>query len=220
MTGMTLAPIDVSKSSLADTTYERLSEAMLRGELPPGTRLVMDDLARQFNVSRTPVRDALRRLETEGSIVPHGRQGYVVKALSELDVDHLYESRTAVEVFSARLVAIRGTSAIDALGQRLLELNRVTPDDMLARYRLNRDMHRAIVEATGNEILLAMFDGVWNRAKAVQIFEHFIQSQQGRTGDEWEHHRAIVDAMRQGPEIAADVMHHHIWEGHDSHLLS
>src|SRR2546423_14949394 len=100
----------VSDESLADAAYRRISEAMASGELPPGARLVMDTLAAQLDISRTPVRDAMHRLQREGLIEPAGRRGFLVRALGPDLVRQLFEAREAIEVFAAYRVAELGAA--------------------------------------------------------------------------------------------------------------
>lgn len=75
----TMKPIGRGDLTLADVAYQRISEALFSGDLEPGSRLVMDQLAEQLDISRTPVRDALARLQREGLIEPTGRRGFVVR---------------------------------------------------------------------------------------------------------------------------------------------
>jgi len=85
----------------------------LSGELSPGDRLVQDVLAVRLGISRTPVREALQRLEREGTIRSAGGRGHVVPELTHEDIAHLYEVREAVEGQAARLVATRAAASAE-----------------------------------------------------------------------------------------------------------
>ena len=82
-------PIRREASSLADVAYRRISEALLTGQIPPGQRLVMDQLAEELHISRTPVRDALLRLQRENLIEPTGKRGFVVRVMTADDAVYL-----------------------------------------------------------------------------------------------------------------------------------
>ena len=213
---MVLQPIGRGGTPLADEAYRRISEAMLRGDLPPGSRLVMDALADRLDISRTPVRDALRRLEREGLVEPTGRKGYVVRAVAGADLAHLYESRLAIEVYAATRVAQLGGTAVQHVEQAVAAAVEKGAADAAEAYALNRTVHRSVVEATSNPLLVELFDSVWDRAKALQIFEQFHQLAADGAAHLREHHE-IVDALRAGDARAGEVMRRHIAAGLHAH---
>ncbi len=213
---MVLQPIGRGGTPLADEAYRRISEAMLAGDLPPGSRLVMDALAERLEISRTPVRDALRRLEREGLVEPTGRKGYTVRAIADADLDHLYESRIAVEAYAARRVAELGEPAIrnvEAAIDGAVNSGAVTAAET---YHQNRVVHRSVVEASENPILVELFDSVWDRAKALQIFEQFHTLANDAEKGLLQHYE-LTGAMRVGPDHAYEVMHRHITVGFEAH---
>lgn len=213
---MALDPI--SGETLADQAYRRISEAMLSGRLAPGSRLVMDDLAAELSISRTPVRDALYRLEREGLLQAVGRRGgFVVRSLSPDDIKHLYDAREAVEVFAAQRVAEldgdpRAHGHISCAIDRAEMIDLSQPADAFAANRL---VHRAVVEATGNTMLIDLFDAVWTRARALQVYSSYFRSQLVHRPIRHVH-QPMLDALGQGPTHAAEVMRKHIREGLDA----
>ena len=96
----------------ADAVYQALRHAILHGDLAPGERLRSDALANELRVSRTPVREALRKLEAEGLVAPSG-SGLIVRALSEQDLTELFYVREALEGMAARLAAENATARAD-----------------------------------------------------------------------------------------------------------
>lgn len=192
---------------LADAVYEQLVAALLDGTLVPGDRLVQDRLAEEFNVSRTPVRDALLRLSEEGVIRPSGRRGYVVLSLGSDDVDHIYEARYAVEGYAASIVAARGRKTLDCVRSTLDKLTVAsadrTPSDA------NRAMHRAIVEASDNQPLLEFFDAIWGRVLTTLAYNQFAVDvpYEECIAD---HQRLIEKLGRSDAEAARDAMIAHI----------
>ncbi|MDH5294672.1 MAG: GntR family transcriptional regulator, partial [Acidimicrobiia bacterium] len=96
---------------LADFVYRQIFDAVVSGRIPPGERLVQEVLAEEMDVSRTPVREALLRLESEGILAASDRGGFLVRSLDLAEVQATYELRAAVEGYAARLVAERGDPA-------------------------------------------------------------------------------------------------------------
>lgn len=212
---MALRPIGRG-TPLADEAYRRISEAMLAGDLPPGSRLVMDALAERLEISRTPVRDALRRLEREGLVEPTGGKGYTVRSIATADLEHLYESRIAVEAFCARRVAELGEPAISVVERAIEEAVKCGAHTAAETYHQNRMIHRSVARACANPMLVEMFDSVWDRAKALQIFEQFHELAAGGV-ELLTAHYELSDAMRVGPNHAYEVMQQHIMVGFNAH---
>src|SRR5829696_5482650 len=154
----------IHASSLADLAYERLTDALLSGELAPGDRLVQDVLALRLGISRTQVREALQRMQREGTIRAAAGRGYVVPELTSEDIGHLYEVREAVEGQAARLVAARASSSVDDIEAALRRLSAADGPSGRDAFQANRLAHRAVVEATGNPFLLEAFDDLWGRS--------------------------------------------------------
>jgi DNA-binding GntR family transcriptional regulator len=216
---MVFEPIAGHRQTLADEAYQRITAAMLSGALAPGSRLVMDAIAEELEISRTPVRDALRRLEQEGLIEPAGRRGFVVREIAAAEITETYEAREAIEGFAARLAARRGAPAAthvsDAIA-RAVEFDVETP---LGSYLANRLVHRSVVEAADNKILLELFDDLWSRGRAHQIYANCFQG-----GDSHEavrrKHRPIVRALKAAdPEAAEAALVAHLREGLAFHHL-
>ena len=96
---------------LRDMVFDVLMNAIMQGQLSPGERLLEVQLADEMGVSRTPVREAIRRLELEGFVVMVPRKGAYVAGLSIDDVESVYEIRTALETLAVRLAAQRMETA-------------------------------------------------------------------------------------------------------------
>lgn len=143
------APVRETVSAAA---YRLLREAILRGEIAMGTRVNELDLGRAWNISRTPIRDALRRLEAEGLVQSVTGRGVIVPVLSMADLEELYELREILEARAARRAAERGgpefharlNDLIRAFGAGLKagDLDQVTASDV--------DLHAAVAAMSGN----------------------------------------------------------------------
>jgi DNA-binding GntR family transcriptional regulator len=200
-----------AREGLADEVYRLILESMLHGDMKSGDRLVMDRLADEFDVSRTPVREALQRLLSEGAIEPAGRRGYVVRATSERDVQQIYDARFAIEGHAAATLA----GAPDRLAPVYDVLHGVTEAPITtsqASFEANRAVHRAIVGATDNPLLLRFFDAIWGRAVAGLMFYDFFVAQHYDTFAE--EHTALLDILRtSGSDEARAAMIDHIHAG-------
>lgn len=211
-----LRPIDREVDTLADIAYKRLSEALLTGQIPPGERLVMDQLAGELGISRTPVRDALLRLERENLVAPSGKRGYVVRAVPVDDVRHIYETREAIEGFAARRVAELGAPAI-AHVRAAIRAVKGTDVDARSAFEANVTVHRAIVEATGNPVLVEHFDDIWLRARALAAFADFF-NRDTKHVPVHKAHEPLLKAFASDPASSFEAMRVHIREGLQVHL--
>ena len=107
--------------SLRDQVYDRLRAAILSGDLAPGAPIIEAEIAATLGASRTPVREALRRLETEGMLEPRGNRGSVVRELHLDEVVCIFEIREALETLAARRAARRMDERNYAELERLVE---------------------------------------------------------------------------------------------------
>ncbi len=207
-----VTPLDAGRPTLAHQVYDALVEAVLERRIAPGDRLVMDQLAEAFDVSRTPVRDALLRLESEGLVEPAGRRGYEVRTVGTREVVELYQAREAIEGHSVRLLC--ASPDLERRVERIRVAIAAAADDSAttAAYVANRRVHRAFVEQSGNRPLLAAFDSLWGATLALfaysQTFPVDVQAtleadhlglvEAIAAGDPDEAHAAIVDHIRAG----------------------
>lgn len=203
-----------SQLSLADRAYEAIVDAVLSREIALGEALIMDQLAVSLGISRTPVRDALLRLEIEGVIEPRGRRGYVVKMITDEDVRKLYQAREAVEGYAVGAVAaMRDSETVVVIEKAILAAEAALDGTVSGSYRANRSIHRSIVGCTGNQYLSASFDGIWGVSVAVIAYGHLYEPKAG-TEDLVVSHADLLAAIATGnPEEASAEMIKHIREG-------
>lgn len=205
-------PIDAHRPRLADEVYRQIVTAVGDGTLRPGDRLIQERLAEAMGVSRTPVREALLRLEREGLITPAGRRGFVVRGASEGEIRDIYETREAIEGYAARLLAERGdTAALDRVADLVAHHASLADTSVYEGYLANRAVHRAIVEATGNAQLVDLFEAVWDRAVALLLYADVHPT----TESDFETtHAELLEALRsRDPERACAAMIDHVRSG-------
>lgn len=196
--------------------YERLKQAILNGELSPSQPLIETQLAEWCQVSRTPIREALTRLEQDGLVIRSDR-GLVVRERSPEEILDIYETRIVLESAAARAAATR-RSRIDILTLRqiLSEADDVPPGDSDAMFRHNREIHGAIWRASHNESLidlLTRLDHHLARYPATTL------GAPGRWEEACGEHRAIIDAIEnQQPDVAAELTTEHFMKARDLRL--
>jgi DNA-binding GntR family transcriptional regulator len=132
----------------------------------------------------------------------------------------LYQAREAVEGYAAGLVSEADPAALERVEEELAALRRPTPGvvESFHANHANRRVHRSIVEATGNRILVDLFDAVWNRPSALRLFGEFYVQAQPTTNDLATAHEELLQALGSGdPGVGAKAMIEHIREGRASH---
>ncbi|ETX27537.1 GntR family transcriptional regulator [Roseivivax isoporae] len=189
--------------------YSLILEAIDTGTYRPGDRLVESDLAERFGVSRTPIREALQRLETQSLLARDGRS-LIVASLDHNQMAELYAVRTELEGLAARLAARHATEEeIHVLGGMVQE-DRALLDDPQALARANRRFHTQIHLASHNRYLVQQLDLV-HRSMALMATTSL--AAQGRGAVALAEHQAIVDAIGRRDEAAASkALRDHISE--------
>lgn len=195
--------------TVVDAAYDQIRALVLSGDLAPGARLGQVELAERLGISRTPVREALRRLSGESLVDFHPNRGFRVADLGLDAVLRRLEVRSIVEPGIARLAAERRTAG-DLLALRRSiareERTRTAP----AAHDASRDFHVALARATHNDELVRTLESLW----LVEVGRRLL-SRRSATQD-WvapdvEDHRAIADAVERGDgEHAAALMAAHI----------
>jgi DNA-binding GntR family transcriptional regulator len=194
--------------SLADEVYGTLEAAIAGGRYRPNQRLVEQDLARELGISRTPVREALHRLEALG-FVDSGRQAWTVREHTPEEISHLFEVRIALESHAALLAAERATPAELAALAALHE--RAMPCDDLSRraelVQLNDEFHAAVLHAAHNPPLEQLARQYHRHHFNYRSARLYTEEQARAAIDE---HGEIVAALRAGdpPRARASVIRH------------
>jgi DNA-binding GntR family transcriptional regulator len=203
----------------ADVVREALREAILDGSLAPGARLREEELAREFGVSRTPVREALQQLAANNlvELIPH--QGAVVARLTTEDILALYVVREVLEGLSARLAALHATDEqVAALSAILDDMDAAARrDDAPALALLNLRFHAELRHIADNRYLDRFLTQVEH---AVRRFSQTTSSSPGRTETSIGEHRALVESIRaRDPESAEALAIRHMREARQIRLL-
>jgi len=192
---------EAGRASRGIWVSEALRDDIQDGRYAPGDRVTELEVAERLGVSRTPVREALRRLESEGLLVSLPWRGVVVAELDRAQVLELYAMREVLEGTAARFAAQHADAAEIDLMQDLLEREAAAGDDGMLTARINRDLHEAIYTAARNRYLLSTLSALRN---ALALLKGTTFSVPGRPEEGLGEHRAIVDAIAARDGQAAE----------------
>lgn len=200
-----------------DAACARIRDDILRGRLLPGAKLVAQKLAEQLGTSRTPIKEALARLETEALVVRAERWGYSVRTISHRDAEEMFEARLVIEVGNARFAAQRASAAdIDAMREAQdVSLRELRAGNLMEFQQHARRVHECISEAAGNSLLQRMFQQV--NHLVIVFGTSLLRAEPARATEIASENDAIVAAVAaHDPERAAALMQQHIARGHAS----
>ncbi|TWP32572.1 GntR family transcriptional regulator [Leekyejoonella antrihumi] len=213
MTASGMRRIDVPHRRLADAAYEQLIDAIASGYIGPSERLVQERLATELGISRTPLREALLRLEQERVLERAGRAGFRLRHATATEVEQIYRARGAIESDAARYLAERGTADDIAEIERVITEEESVPLDSAADYYDSiRRIHREFVARTDNPYLLDMFDLLWNQAVSVHLFTSTM-SEEALLKSDREHRELLAGIQGCTGDEAAATMREHIANG-------
>jgi DNA-binding GntR family transcriptional regulator len=193
---------------LGDRVYLHLIEAIATNRLSQGTRVQEDVLAAQMGVSKTPVREALRRLEAEGFISVDPHRTPVVRRLEPRDVEELYSVREFLERLAVRSAAAARPAAVLAEMESLQAIAEAglasgAPIDVSDSVSYNRKFHGLLFQAAGNGRLSRLYQLI--DVDIRRLSQQSIQVS-GRQRDAVVQHRAILEAMKAGDVAGAEAL--------------
>ncbi|WP_274560663.1 GntR family transcriptional regulator [Streptomyces spiramyceticus] len=202
------APVKIPAA--AERVYAHIKKAVLDRRYEGGTLLTEGDLAEAVGVSRTPVREALLRLEVEGLIKLYPKKGALVLAVSAQEIADVVETRLLVEEFAVR----RAVPAAPALIARLEELleeqkQRAEEGDLAEVAVTDRCFHAEIVRNAGNQILSRLYDQL--RDRQLRMGVTIMEAHPDRIAKNITEHAEMLDAIRAGDvEAAAQCVRRHV----------
>jgi DNA-binding GntR family transcriptional regulator len=196
------------KSSLSQSVYATLKELISTGALSPGSRVREIELAERLEVSRTPIREALRRLETDGLLAHEPHEGLIVAKLDHQAVIELYSMREVLEGTAARFAARHASEAeIQELAELVASEMEIAHDAVVLA-RLNQALHGALYRAGHNRYLLRSLHSLRD---AMVLLGGTTLALPSRSETAHAEHLAIVSAIRDhDPEAAEEAARAHI----------
>ena len=195
-------------TSRSEFVFASLRDAIWDGRFAPGERIPEEEIARSLGVSRTPVREALRRLQERGMLTIGAGRSLVVAELSKQQVLELYAMREILEGSAARFAAQHANEAeIDMLHGLLGELDKCRDNPRLS-VSLNRRFHRAVCDAAHNRYLIATLDGMHDALALLNSNTFRVPNRRSESDAE---HRRIVRAIeRRNPDEAEKAARDHV----------
>ena len=189
-----------------DAVLASLRSDILTGGLAPGDQIVQESLAEKYGVSRVPVREALRTLETEGQVVYHPHRGYFVAELSVDDLLEVYRLRTILESEAIRkAVPTLSDDDVASLVDIQDEIDEAAADgDLIAMTSANRRFHFAIFDASGLPRLSRLLRQLWEATDAYRALYYSSADNRLRVAAE---HAEMLDALRARDAERLVVLH-------------
>lgn len=206
-----LVPVTLDNyKPLREIVFETLREAIINAVLKPGERLMEIQMAEEMGVSRTPVREAIRKLELEGFVVMVPRKGAYVAGISIKDIADVFEIRAAMEGLAAGLAAERITEEeLEQLERILVKIGEcVQNNDLEKLIEVDTEFHDTLYKACRNERLVQI---VSNLREQIQRARTASLSTPGRSKYALEEHKKIVEAVSErNVELAGMLAREHI----------
>jgi DNA-binding GntR family transcriptional regulator len=195
--------------NLTEEAYQKIKGFILRSEIYPRQKIIIEDLAKQLGISRTPIREAMSRLVKDGYVKQIWNRGFFVNEITADEVEQLYGAREALEPYLAEEAARRiSPGQVHELEALLKEYGRyVERRPRRERRLIDLDFHAKVAEIAGNSYLQRILGEVFER---IVLKQRVAAGQLDRGKDAWLQHRAILVAIRDRKpnEARRQAMHH------------
>lgn len=203
-------PAAASPSTAADRVYRHVKQGVLDRRYEGGVLLTEGGVAEAVGVSRTPVREALLRLETEGLLKLYPKKGALVLPVSAQEIADVIETRLLVEEFTVRRAVPAPPGLLDRLAALFEEQRRhAAGGDLAAVMAADRGFHAEIVRSAGNQILCRLYDQL--RDRQLRMGVALLHAHPDRIERSLAEHAEILDALRAGDaETAAAAVRAHV----------
>lgn len=201
-----------AQKSLNQIIYEDLKGKILRGDIAPATRLQEDRLAKTYQTSRTPVRDALRKLDQENVLKKLDYGGYLINELTLDEIEEIFELRAVIESYAAFLATSRISEAEIEKMEEILEDSRsaIKKEDFESFIELNTDFHALLYKASRGKHVLRILQGLWD-----YFYRHrkTIFTKKSNLEDSLRGHERMLQTMKSGDaEGVEKLVRQHIRE--------
>lgn len=190
--------------------YETIKQIILDGHIAPGDQLRTDDLAKSMNISRTPIREALLRLESEGLVKANSRVGFFVTETAHSDFKELFELRELTEGYAAEkaapLLSDEDLAQIDVEHQKAIAA--LEKNDLMQFNTCEIALHDFVIRHSRNQRLLKMVDGLKDLTYRERLYA--LRSRENLELSLAEHQRLIVALHARDGELAGRMMRDHL----------
>jgi DNA-binding GntR family transcriptional regulator len=213
---------EVVRGHLRQSTYEAIKAMIVTGQLTPGRRLTEIELVEQLQVSRTPVREALNRLERDGLVIERPRTGFAVVQFDETMLRNVFDIRAELDAYATTLAIGRITAGeVEVLRSLVADCERLAHTDPSSRARLEEmqtgmEIHRAIARFSGNGMLAEMLNGLLEKCQ-VYVWMELTQLNDWKAARD--DHYMIVEAIAaRDTDMACRETRRHIQQSRDGIL--
>lgn len=214
-------PVARHDTRLINGVYDRLRSAIVNGEIGPETRLLQQQLAVSLGVSRTPLREALLRLERDGFLYSVPNRGMFVRGLTIEEIGELYQLRELLEPVAARL-ACEVADKIDVARVKAMhrELERRRSSSLQEAFNSNFGLHTSLIRSCPNQRMAQFLRDIWDQNSAFLIFRYYARNV-GAAREMVCEHGEIVDAFAAGDgHLVEELLRSHIRCAAESLLAS
>ncbi|MDR1935226.1 MAG: GntR family transcriptional regulator [Candidatus Accumulibacter sp.] len=198
-------------TTLVDRVYQEIQNKILNNVLGAGYQALEQELAEEMGISRTPVREALIRLQRDGLVEVVPRHGMRVLPISLTDIQEIHEILTSLEGLAVGLAAARRLSPkeLDLLDRSTKKMDEAhEKSDLKAWAQADEDFHCNLIELSGNRILVEVADNFWNRAKRARLT--MLSLRQSSTVESIQEHVRLIEAIRNGESAKArEILEYH-----------
>lgn len=197
--------ISEKHQTLREKILESIRDAIISGAIKSGSKVSEPDLAERFGISRTPIREAFRQLESEGYLTVIPRKGAVVSAFTQKDVEEFYAIKSILEGYAARLacskLSEKEIDRLETINMRLSDL--CEHSDIKQFFRVHNDFHDLFIKAADNDKLREMINLLVTRFQRLRLMS---LSQPGRMAVSVQEHTKIITAFRARDCDAAELL--------------
>lgn len=179
-----------------DRVYRYIRDLILRGTARGGSFIEEGHVSAALGVSRTPVREALHRLEAERLIDLVPRRGALVRQVTARELVDVYEARKLIESYAVRRICEEHLSVPAEMARLLERMRSSEAEDEFALTELDRQFHRAMVRASGNAVLAEMYDELRSRQQLVAVTTASVHPE--RLDASYEEHRELLEVLQSG----------------------
>jgi DNA-binding GntR family transcriptional regulator len=205
------------KESVASSIAEFLRNAMINGLYKPGDKLKEKDICGELNISRTPLREAFRILQSEGLLTYSSHHGVMVTPVSVEDIKNLWEIRFALEVMATKKAVDNMTDKdFQELRRLQNQFEELDAKDKTNIIRVNSNLHMHIIKAANNNRLEKIIRDIWTQIQVIQSISFIKEGRFEKTCDE---HKELISAiMKKDKELVGSLMQYHLTKGMESLL--
>lgn len=203
------------RRSLGDYVFERLKEAIISGEMAPGSRIIENRLANALGISRTPIREAIHKLDRSGFLRRLSQGGFTVVNLTRDDIEEVFGIRSILESYAARLAAIKHNEEdLKPLEDKLKEYQACLNNGQIdALHMINTEFHDMLYALSRSPKLIKMIGDLKDQ---IYRFRKILLSEAGMAKGSGKDHRRMLKAMKmRDPDSVESLVKEHILRGQE-----